>query len=475
MKMWSGRFSKEPDAAVDDFNSSVSFDCAMYREDIAGSIAHASMLGACQIISAADAAAIVEGLQGILTDLESGALTVDSAAEDIHMFVEQILTERIGEAGKRLHTARSRNDQVALDIRMYLMRNIDELSALLRAVVEAVVAKAEQHLGTVMPGYTHLQVAQPVTFAHHLMAYAQMFLRDLGRLSDCRARMDAMPLGSGALAGTTHPIDRQMVCRSLGFSAVTANSMDGVSDRDFCVELAAALSLLMTHLSRFCEEIILWCSTEFGFVELDDAYSTGSSIMPQKKNPDVAELIRGKTGRVNGNLVALLTMLKGLPLCYNKDMQEDKQAVFDSVETVRGCLKLFSPMLSTMTVRTDRMRAAAAKGFINATDCADYLVRKGVPFREAYQTTGYLVKLCIERGCTLETLPLEAYRALCKTFTADIYHAIDLQTCVEQRSLPGGPAPAAVKAQISAFKQQFAAFDAAACQFTLEGGLAHGI
>lgn len=459
MKMWSGRFSKELDAGINDFNSSISFDHVMYREDIAGSIAHATMLGKCNIIPSDDSAAIVDGLKGILADLESGALQFDFASEDIHMFIEQILTERIGNAGKRLHTARSRNDQVALDVRMYLKKQIsliyDEVHKLLNVIIE----KAEENLETVMPGYTHLQVAQPVTFAHHIMAYAQMFARDLGRLNDCYRRMDVMPLGSGALASTTYPIDRKLVAELLEFADITQNSMDGVSDRDFCVEAASAISIIMTHLSRFSEEIILWCSSEFKFIELDDAFATGSSIMPQKKNPDITELIRGKTGRVNGDLITLLTMLKGLPLAYNKDMQEDKEAIFDSIETVKLCLRSFSPMLKTMTVKKENMRKAAAKGFINATDCADYLTKKGTPFREAYQITGFLVKLCIERGSTLETLPLDSYKGLSKSFSADLYHAIDLQTCVEQRNVIGGPAPSAVRNQIAELKERIAASD----------------
>ena len=462
MKMWSGRFSKELDAGVNDFNSSISFDHVMYREDIAGSIAHAAMLGAQGIIPAEDSQKIAEGLKGILADLESGVLPFDPAAEDIHMFIEQVLTERIGDAGKRLHTARSRNDQVALDLRMYLKNQTAEIYASVRKLTGVLLAKSQEHLETVMPGYTHLQVAQPVTLAHHLMAYAQMLARDLGRLSDCYERMDVMPLGSCALAGTTYPIDRSMTAELLGFSAVSQNSLDGVSDRDFCVELGAALSLIMTHLSRFSEEIILWCSSEFHFIELDDAFATGSSIMPKKKNPDIAELIRVKTGRVNGNLSALLTMLKGLPLAYNKDLQEDKEAIFDSVETVKLCLRTFTPMLETMTVKKERMRAAAARGFINATDCADYLTRKGIPFREAYQITGWLVKMCIERGCTLETLPLQSYQMLCPAFAGDLYRAIDISTCVEQRTATGGPAPSAVAAQIEDLNARLSALDAAA-------------
>ncbi|HIX14077.1 MAG TPA: argininosuccinate lyase [Candidatus Anaerofilum faecale] len=448
MKMWAGRFGKELDAAINDFNASIRFDQVMYRQDIAGSIAHAEMLGAQGIIPAGDAAAIQEGLRGILADLESGALAVDPGAEDIHMFVEQELTARIGDAGKRLHTARSRNDQVALDLRMYLKDQAAAVKQLVLELIGAIASIASAHTHTVMPGYTHLQVAQPVTFAHHLLAYAQMLRRDAGRLSDFAARIDEMPLGACALAGTTYPIDRHRVAKSLGFARVTENSMDSVADRDFCVELGAALCLVMTHLSRLSEEVVLWCSSEFGFVELDDAFATGSSIMPQKKNPDITELVRGKTGRVTGSLVTLLTMLKGLPLAYNKDMQEDKEAIFDALATTRACLSAITPMLRTMTVRPDKMRAAAAKGFINATDCADYLAKKGVPFRDAYKATGQLVRLCIEKGCTLETLPLEEYKAVCPAFEQDVYAAIDLIACVSQRRSYGGPAPEAVEVQL---------------------------
>ena len=461
MKMWSGRFAKELDAGINDFNSSISFDHVMYHEDIEGSMAHAAMLGKCGIIPTEDSEKIIEGLKGILADLDSGALQFDFTAEDIHMFVEQVLTERIGDAGKRLHTARSRNDQVALDVKMYLKKQnrliYDEVHKLLDAIIE----KAEQNLDTVMPGYTHLQVAQPITFAHHLMAYAQMLARDLDRLNDCYERMNYSPLGSCALAGTSYPTDRMFVAEKLGFKGITLNSLDGVSDRDYCVELAADISLIMTHLSRFSEEVILWCSSEFKFVELDDAFATGSSIMPQKKNPDITELIRGKTGRANGDLVTLLTMLKGLPLAYNKDMQEDKEAIFDAVETVKLCLGAFTPMLNTMTVNKANMRAAAAKGFINATDCADYLTKKGTPFREAYKITGQLVRHCIENNLTLETLPLEQYKQFSDIFEDDLFKAIDLQTCVEQRKVPGGPAAEAVTAQIAEMKERIKKLDLA--------------
>ncbi len=447
-KMWAGRFTKETDERVNDFNSSIKFDARMYRQDIEGSIAHATMLGECGIISADDSKKITEGLKGILADIESGALQFDMTAEDIHMFNEAELTKRIGDAGKRLHTARSRNDQVALDIRMNLKVEIKEIEKLTKELIETLCKIAEKNLTTVMPGYTHLQRAQPVTLAHHMMAYAMMLIRDLGRLEDTYKRTNIMPLGSGALASTTYPINRQRVCELLGFDEITQNSLDGVSDRDFCIELASALSILMMHLSRFSEEIILWCSWEFKFIELDDAYATGSSIMPQKKNPDVTELIRGKTGRVYGDLNTLLVMMKGISLAYDKDMQEDKEAIFDAIDTVKLCLTTFIPMLDTMTVLKGNMRAAAAKGFINATDCADYLVKKGLPFRDAYKITGTLVHTCIEKGLTLETLPLEDYRALCDTFDEDVYEAISLDTCVMQRKAAGGPAPEAVKVQI---------------------------
>ena len=451
-KMWAGRFTKEVDERVNDFNSSISFDARMYRQDIEGSVAHATMLGECGIIDIEESKKIVEGLKGILADIDEGKLRFDPTAEDIHMFVEAELTSRLGDTGKRLHTARSRNDQVALDIRMNLKVETKEIIALTEQLERTIISIAEKHLTTVMPGYTHMQRAQPITFAHHLMAYANMLLRDLGRLKDCYRRMNVMPLGSGALASTTYPIDRQRVCDLLGFDEITQNSLDGVSDRDFCIELASAISMLMMHLSRFSEEIILWCSWEFKFIELDDAYATGSSIMPQKKNPDVTELIRGKTGRVYGDLNTLLVMMKGTPLAYNKDMQEDKEAIFDAVDTVKLCLKTFDPMLATMTVLTENMRNAAARGFINATDCADYLVKKGLPFRDAYKITGTLVHTCIEKGCTLETLPIEEYRKLSESFDEDVYDAISLDTCVMQRKAAGGPAPESVKAQIEYVK-----------------------
>lgn len=447
-KMWAGRFTKEIDERVNDFNSSISFDARMYQQDIEGSIAHATMLGECGIIPLEESKSIIEGLKGILEDIENGDLHFDPTAEDVHMFVEAELTSRLGDAGKRLHTARSRNDQVALDIRMNLKVEIKEIEKLVKELIETLVNLAEKNLTTVMPGYTHLQRAQPITFAHHIMAYAQMLLRDLDRLKDTYKRTNIMPLGSGALASTTYPINRQRVCDLLGFDEITQNSLDGVSDRDFCIELASAISILMMHLSRFSEEIVLWCSWEFKFIELDDAYATGSSIMPQKKNPDITELIRGKTGRVYGDLTTLLTMMKGLSLAYNKDMQEDKEAIFDAVDTIKLCLATFIPMIETMKVIPENMRNAAAKGFINATDCADYLVKKGLPFRDAYKITGTLVHTCIEKNLTLETLPMEEYKALCETFEEDVYDAISLETCVMQRKTYGGPAPESVKAQI---------------------------
>ena len=449
MKLWAGRFSKETDSKVNDFNSSISFDARMFREDIEGSIAHAHMLGECGIIEKSEAGAIVVGLEGIRKDIESGSLVIDPQAEDIHMFIEAELTQRLADTGKRLHTARSRNDQVAVDIRLYLKFEIDETQQLIIKLLSAIFKKAGENKSAVMPGYTHLQRAQPVTFAHHLLAYSQMLRRDISRLGDCKARMNFSPLGSGALAGTTYPIDRVMTASLLGFDAPMANSLDGVSDRDFCLELASALSIIMMHLSRFSEEIVLWCSWEFKFVELDDAFATGSSIMPQKKNPDVAELVRGKTGRVYGDLMALLTVMKGLPLAYNKDMQEDKEAIFDAIDTVRLCLSTFTPMIETMRVNADNMRHAASKGFINATDCADYLVKKGLPFREAYKITGRLVAYCIERGKTLETLEIGQFKAECQDFEKDVYDAISLESCVEGRNTEGGPALISVKRQLA--------------------------
>ena len=447
-KIWAGRFTKETDKIVNDFNSSISFDARMYREDIEGSIAHATMLGKCNIIDLEESKAIIEKLKNILNDIESGKLEFDFNAEDIHSFIEAELTKRLGDTGKRLHTARSRNDQVALDIRMYLKKEVKEIESLIKKLITVLTDLSEKNLQTVMAGYTHLQRAQPITFAHHLMAYSQMFLRDLERLKDSYKRINIMPLGSGALASTTYPINRRMVCNALRFDEITQNSLDAVSDRDFCIELASDLSILMMHLSRFSEEIILWDSWEFKFIELDDAYSTGSSIMPQKKNPDITELIRGKTGRVYGDLNTLLIMMKGLPLAYNKDMQEDKEAIFDAVDTVKLSISAFIPMIETMTIFPENMREAAAKGFINATDCADYLVKKGTPFRDAYKITGEIVRLCIENNLTLETLPIEKYKEFSSKFENDIFEAINLETCVMQRKVEGGPAPESVKAQI---------------------------
>lgn len=452
-QLWKGRFKKELAKETNDFNSSISFDCRMFEEDIKGSMAHAAMLGAQGIIDKSESEKIIAGLQDILDDIKSGSLEIDMSAEDIHTFVEGELTARLGQTGKRLHTARSRNDQVALDIRLTLRKEIGEIKDKVRALIGVICAKAEENKHTIMPGYTHLQRAQPITFAHHIMAYAAMLCRDLGRLADVEKRMNLCPLGSGALAGTTYPLNREAVAAELGFDGITLNSLDGVSDRDFCIELASALSLIMVHLSRFSEEIIMWCSWEFKFVELDDAFSTGSSIMPQKKNPDIAELVRGKSGRVFGDLTTLLTMMKGIALAYNKDMQEDKEAIFDAADTVKMCLTAFTPMIDTMTVLKDNMRTAAAKGFINATDCADYLVGKGLPFRDAYKATGELVALCIDKGLTLETLPLEEYKNICELFDDGVYTAINLEKCVADRKVPGGPCSESVDAQIAFAKK----------------------
>ena len=457
-KLWAGRTTGETDGVADAFNSSIGFDWRLYRHDICGSMAHAAMLGAKNIIPPSDAQKLIDGLQDILDDLESGKLEFDFQCEDIHMFVEQVLTARLGDVGKKLHTARSRNDQVALDLRLYLRDEIAEIERLTLSLLSALADKAAGYKTAIMPGYTHLQRAQPVTFAHHLLAYAMMLTRDLGRLKDCAARMDCSPIGCCALAGTTYDTDREFEARKLGFSAIALNSLDGVSDRDFCVELMSALSLLMMHLSRFSEELILWSSWEFQFISLSDAYTTGSSIMPQKKNPDMAELVRGKTGRVYGDLIALLTTLKGLPLAYNKDMQEDKESVFDAVDTVKLCLQVFTPMIDTMTVHTDAMKKAAQTGFINATDLADYLVRKGLPFRSAYKLSGELVAKCIAEGTVLEELPLEAYRAFSPLFDADLYESIRLETCVEKRISAGGTSLASIETQLAyihTFIQQF--------------------
>ena len=439
-KMWAGRTDGQTDRLADDFNSSIGFDCRMYRQDITGSMAHAAMLGATGILPKADADTLIDGLQTILDDLGSGKLQFDPTCEDIHMFVEQVLTERLGDVGKKLHTARSRNDQVALDLRMYLREQCDAISAQVKTLIEALVDRAAEYKSAIMPGYTHLQRAQPITFGHHLMAYAMMLLRDRSRLSDCRKRMNRSPIGCCALAGTTYPTDRAMEAAQLGFDGICMNSLDGVSDRDFCAELLSALSILMMHLSRLSEELILWTSWEFGFVELSDAYTTGSSIMPQKKNSDMAELIRGKTGRVYGDLVGLLTMLKGLPMAYNKDMQEDKEGVFDACDTVSMCLPVMTGMIETMTAKPEAMKKAAQRGFINATDLADYLVRKGLPFRSAYKISGAIVGDCVKSGAVLEELPLETYQQYSDLFDSDVYEAIDLTACVEKRTSAGGPA-----------------------------------
>ena len=447
MQLWQGRFQKTLDPKTNDFNSSIAFDSRMYKEDIEVSIAHSSMLCAQGIISPDDLAKIVDGLNAIKSEIESGALEIDPNSEDIHTFVEGELTKRIGSAGKRLHTARSRNDQVALDIRLYLRKECDSVYTLITDLIKVLCEKAEKYSDAVMPGYTHMQRAQPITFGHHLLAYGEMLLRDVSRLEDCLKRMDEMPLGSCALAGTTYPIDRTITAELLGFDRITNNSLDGVSDRDYCIEFASVLSIIMVHLSRFSEEIIMWCSWEFKFIELDDAFSTGSSIMPQKKNPDIAELVRGKSGRVFGDNMTLLTIMKGTALAYNKDMQEDKEAIFDALDTVKMCLTAFTPMLDTMRVIPENMRKAAAGGFINATDCADWLTKNGVPFRDAYKATGELVARCIELGTDLENLPMDEYKKVCDVFNDDVYSAISLERCTNERTVFGGPASANVKAQ----------------------------
>ena len=447
-KMWAGRTAGNTSAVADEINSSIGVDGRMYREDITGSIAHAKMLAKQNIITDAEALKIIEGLTGILGDLESGALAIDETAEDIHMFVEAVLTERIGVTGKKVHTARSRNDQVALDVRMYLRNQVEELIKLTEEVISSIVSVAEKNSSLIMPGYTHLQRAQPILFSHEILSYAFMLKRDAGRLLDCKKRMNVSPIGSCALAGTTYDTDRDYEAELLGFDGVTLNSIDGVSDRDFCLELLSDLSILQMHLSRFCEELILWSSWEFKFIELSDEFTTGSSIMPQKKNSDMAELVRGKTGRVYGDMMTLFTVLKGLPLAYNKDMQEDKEAVFDAVDTVSLCLRVMAPMIAGMKVHGDRMLAAANEGFINATDLADYLVRKGMAFRDAYKISGSLVSECIREGLTLETCPLSKYREYSDLIEEDVYEAIDLATCVKTRISKGGTSPASVKMQI---------------------------
>ena len=455
-KMWAGRTAGETDRIADDFNASIHFDCRMFREDITGSIAHAKMLGKQGIITEAEAETLCDGLADILADLESGKLDFDYTAEDIHMFVEAVLTERLGEVGKKLHTARSRNDQVALDLRLLLRGEVDAITEGLRELLTVLTDSAEKYADVIMPGYTHLQRAQPITFGHYLMAYASMLERDLSRYTDARARMNQSPIGSCALAGTTYATDRRYEASLLGFDGVMGNSLDGVSDRDFCLEFLSTSSILMTHLSRFAEELILYSSWEFSFIELSDAYTTGSSIMPQKKNPDMAELIRGKTGRVFGDMVAMFTILKGLPLAYNKDMQEDKERVFDTVDTVKACLRVLTPMLATMTVKADKMRAAASGGFINATDLADYLVGRGMPFRTAYKISGALVAYCIAEGTTLEALPLSKYLEYSDLFDEGVFDAIDLDACVRRRVSEGGTSPESVKAQVAAMRERLA-------------------
>ncbi len=443
-KLWGGRFQKATDKKVDDFNSSIRFDSRMYKQDITGSIAHAKMLGKQNIIPNEDSQLIVKTLKEILDDIENGRVDFEIDAEDIHMNIEKILTERIGDSGKRLHTARSRNDQVALDLRMYLKDEIDEMTAMLKNLAQTLILLAKNNLDTIMPGYTHLQKAQPVTAAHHFMAYVEMIKRDIGRLADCKKRMNILPLGSGALATSTYPIDREFVANELGFDSPCLNSIDGVSDRDFVIELSAALSIIMVHLSRFSEELILWNTDEFSFIEMDDAFSTGSSIMPQKKNPDVAELIRGKTGRVFGNLIGILTVMKGIPLAYNKDMQEDKEGIFDSIDTIKLCLPVFTDMIATMKINKENMRKGAGGGFTNATDAADYLVKKGVPFRNAHEIIGKLVFYCIEHSKSLEQLEIGEYKQFSDVFENDVYEAISLESCVSYRKVIGGPAKQAV-------------------------------
>ena len=452
MKLWAGRFQKETDTLVNNFNSSINFDARLYKQDIAGSIAHATMLGKQGIIEQAEADKIISGLKAILADIEAGEVEFTMDNEDIHMNIEAILTQRIGDTGKRLHTSRSRNDQVAVDFRLYVKEEIPTIINQVLDLEQVLIQKAEENLSTVMPGYTHLQRAQPTTFAHYMMAYANMFRRDVTRLEDCLERLDECPLGAGALATSTYPVDRQMTAKLLGFAKPTENSMDSVSDRDYAIEFLSACSILMMHLSRFAEEIILWCSWEFKYADLDDAYSTGSSIMPQKKNPDVAELVRGKTGRVYGDLMTLLTVMKALPLAYNKDMQEDKEPVFDAIDTVEMCLPVFGAMLQSLTIRPKNMAKAAAGGFINATDCADYLVKKGMPFREAYMIVGRLVNMCIRSGENLETLTLRDFRAISDLFDSDVYEALELKHCVHERKVYGGPSKDDVTRQIQYIK-----------------------
>lgn len=454
MKLWGGRFTKETNQFVQNFNESISFDQKFYRQDIAGSIAHVTMLARQGIISAEDKDVIVKGLEGIREDLEAGRLAIADGYEDIHSFVEAVLTERVGEAGKRLHTGRSRNDQVALDMKLYIRDEIDELDDLLKTLLTELLSLMEEHLHTYMPGFTHLQKAQPVTLAHHVGAYYEMFRRDRGRLGDVRKRLNYCPLGSGALAGTTYPLDREYTAKLLDFDGPTLNSMDSVSDRDYVIELLSALSVISMHLSRFSEEIIIWNSNEYRFVEMDDSYSTGSSIMPQKKNPDIAELIRGKSGRVYGSLMSILTVMKGIPLAYDKDIQEDKELTFDAIDTIKGCLQLFTGMISSITFRKDVMEESAKKGFTNATDAADYLVNHGVPFRDAHGIIGQLVLMCIEKNKSLDELTLDEFKSVSKIFEQDIYEAISLKTCVEKRVTIGAPGAEAMKKVIAIYKEE---------------------
>lgn len=453
MPIWEGRFSKDLDKRTNDFNSSIKFDYKLYKEDIAGSIAHAKMLAKQNIIQKEDEDKIIFGLDSILKDIENSNLEFDPNAEDIHMFIESELTKRIGNSGKKLHTARSRNDQVALDIRMYLKKQNLEIIKKLKKLVNTLIVKAKENTETIMPGYTHMQRAQPITFAHHLMAYAEMFKRDIERLNEAYKRTDICPIGSCALAGTTYNVDREFEATELEFSKVSANSLDGVSDRDFIIELLSDISIIMMHLSRISEEIILWSSWEFKFIELDDSFSTGSSIMPQKKNPDITELIRGKTGRVYGSLMAMLTVMKGTPLAYNKDMQEDKELIFDAIDTVNLSLSTIEPLIDTMLVLKENMKAGAEKGFINATDCADYLVEKGIPFRDAYKVVGNIVKYCIQNNTTLEKLDIKIYKEFNDCFEEDIYNAVDLMNCVNKRDVIGGPAKRQVEFQIAKFEK----------------------
>jgi len=451
-KMWAGRTTGNTSAIADDFNSSIHIDSRMYREDIKGSMAHSAMLAEVGILTSDEADGIIAALEGILSDIESGKLEIDMTAEDIHMFVESVLTERIGDLGKKLHTARSRNDQVAVDMRLYMRGKCEEIESLLIDIIDAIVSVAAEHKYDIMPGYTHLQRAQPIVFAHHLLAYAEMFKRDLSRVIDAKERMNYSPLGACALAGTTYPISREMTSKALGFAGYSGNSIDAVSDRDFCAELLSVFSIIMMHLSRFSEEVILWSSWEFSYVELDDAYTTGSSIMPQKKNSDMAELVRGKCGRVYGDLMGTLTMLKGLPLAYNKDMQEDKESLFDATETVERCLEIFVPMIRTMKVKSDNMYRAAQKGFINATDLADYLTKHGMPFRSAYKITGTIVSECIRRGIVLEDLTLDEYKTHSDLFEEDVYEEISLKTCVAKRISDGATGYKSVETQLENFK-----------------------